>query len=663
MINKTKEIKLEQLFSSLKIGKKVVKNRIVSTAHATGWEDGGLLNEKHIRYHERKAAGGAGLIMTFGSASVQKESSASYGSISLWDERNEQPLRDLAERVHAHGALIISQATHMGRRGTSVVNGKPIFAPSWVPEGVHNEIPHILRTDEIPPIVQAFADAARRLETCGWDGIEVTSFGGHLIEQFWSPKLNNRTDRYGGDFEGRMRFCIEVIKAVRAAVSDDFIISFRMTGDPMTESLGLDQEDMLQIAKRLDQLGCIDLFNISGSTGATYKAQAAVVPGDTFERGLFNDLAKRMKEHLSVPVLAAGRILDPYQAEEALNQEKCDMVGLTRAIIADPDLPNLAKLGEISRIRPCNACSEGCIGRIYSGMSMICTVNPAIADDSLDEIIEAKQKQKIVIVGGGPAGLEAARVSVLRGNEVILLEKTDQLGGKVLLTSAAKERPHYRLHVKWLEEEVTRLGVEVHRNFSGTVDTILDFHPDAIVLATGSNQFNPFKNDAKTNNNVVTEEDFLSGKAAISGNTKVIVYDREGVFRGASAAIYASEQGAKAVEIATPHWSVSDKLDDMRKGEMYRLLGKNNITHLPSKELTINLNGKLVLQDMWSTEEREIADNELVVLVGFEQGENRLYESIKLAAPDLKLYQIGDSISPRRLHDAISEGAHIAVQI
>ncbi|MFD1066002.1 oxidoreductase [Oceanobacillus locisalsi] len=658
-MNITTETKLEKLFSPLTIGKKELKNRIVSAAHAVGWEADGLLYEEHTRYLERKAEGGTGLIIAFGSASVQKDSSASYGSISLWDERNEPAFKDLADRVHNHGALLISQATHMGRRGTSVIDGKPISAPSSVPEGVHNEIPHVMRTDEIPSLIQDFANAAKRLESCGWDGIEVTSFGGHLIEQFWSPKLNNRTDRYGGDFEGRMRFSIEVVETVRSAVSEDFIICFRMTGDPMTDALGLDREDMLKIATRLDQLGCIDLFNIGRSTNANYKTQAATVPGDTFERGLNNELAEMMKEHLSVPVMVAGRILDPYQAEEALLQEKCDLVGITRAIIADPDMPKLAEQGEFSRIRPCIACSEGCIGRLYSGMPMICTVNPAIADDSLEIKKTSAQKQKVIIIGGGPAGMEAARISAEKDNEVILLESSDQLGGKVLLTSVSKERPHYGLHVNWLKEELVRLGVQVKTNFNGTTKSILDYNPDVVILAIGSIQFNPFQK----NTNVVTETEILSRKIPISSDKKVIVYDREGVYRGSSAALFAAEEGAKKVEIVTPHWSISDKLDDMRKAEMYSLLGKNKIMHLPNKELTVDQNDQLVIKDIFSNEDRIVEDNALVVLVGFEEGDNILYENIKSSLPEVKLHQIGDSVAPRRLHDAISEGAHVAANL
>lgn len=646
----------KKLLSPLKIGKKEVKNRIVSTAHAVGF-DNGVLNERHLRYQERKAEGGAGLIMTFGSASVYKESSASYGSVSLWDPENEPYLRDLAERVHAHGTLIISQATHMGRRGTSIVDGHPVHAPSANPEGVHREVPHVMRAEEIPPIVEAFAESAARLERCGWDGIEITSFGGHLIEQFWSPKINNRTDRYGGDFEGRIRFSIEVIKAVKEAVSDEFIISFRMTGDPKTEVIGLNQDDMLEIAKRLDELGCIDLFNISGGTGATYSAQAAVVPGDTFERGTFNELAKRMKAELSVPVLVAGRILDPSQAEDALINEDCDLVGMTRAIIADPDMPKKVQNGKLLDIRPCIACNEGCIGRVYTGMSMICTVNASIADNSLENFKTAKDKRRIIVVGGGPSGMETARVAASRGHKVIILESSDSLGGKVKFASLASERPHYGSHIIWLERELERLNVEIHTNTKGTLESVVELQPDSVVIATGSNSVNPYEREIK---NLLFENEInlLNGNVNLESYRKVLIHDREGKYRGGSIANHVTQNSALHVELASPLWSVCEDLDEMQKAEMYRLLAKGNVKLSPNKTL-VNKDGKLFQKDIWTGVSRIVKEDEVVVLIGYEHGDNELYEELISNSPDLDVQLIGDTVSPRRLNDAIAEGVRI----
>ncbi|TRM10570.1 FAD-dependent oxidoreductase [Lentibacillus cibarius] len=647
----------QTLFSPFQIGHRNVKNRIVSTAHASGF-DSGLLNKRHARYLVRKAAGGAGLIMTFGSASVYKYSSASYGSISLWDPENEPLLTDLADQVHAHGALIMSQATHMGRRGDSAISGQPLQAPSAISEGVHRETPHVLRVEEIPPIIDAFADAAARLERCGWDGIEITSFSGHLIEQFWSPAINKRTDRYGGDFDGRMRFSEEVIEAVAEAVSDDFIIGFRMTGDPITDDLGLDQDDMLEIAQRLDSLGHIDLFHISGGNAATYAAQSAVVPGDTFARSTYNHASRRMKANLSVPVLVAGRILDPEQAERALVNDDCDLVGMTRAIIADPDLPQKTMDGELSQIRPCNACTEGCIGRLYNGMPIICTVNPAVNDSSLEKFDPADHRRHILIVGGGPAGMEAARVAAERGHDVTLLERGEQLGGQMAAAVAAPERPHYGRHIAWLKRELERLNVDVQLNTDVTLEKLIELDPDKVVLATGSY---PDIHAATENvtTRCVTDIAILEQEVTMEQGERVMVYDREGKFRGASIANFAANAGAAQVELVTPLWSVCEDLDAMQKPELYRLLAENQVVLSPNQQLAGQKDGHLLLRDVWSGNERRVDDVDLVIFVGYQTAEDTLYEQVKQADPQVDVHMIGDAIAPRRLSDAISEGVRI----
>jgi len=647
---------LRLLFSPILVGSREVKNRIVSTAHATGMAAGGILNERYVRYHERKAAGGTGLVMTFGSASVYEKSAAAYGSVSLWDKENDPYLRDFAERVHAHGAVIMSQATHMGRRANSAESGQPIQAPSAVPEPVHREIPQALRIDEIREIVKAFAAAAARLDDCGWDGMEITSFGGHLIEQFWSPTVNQRTDGYGGDLEGRMRFSVEVVEAVSEAVSADFIVGFRMTGDPLTDVVGLDRDDMLEIAVALDNLGRIDLFNISGGTGATLSSQAGTVPPDYFRRGCYNHLAARMKEHLSVPVIAAGRNLDPPQAEETLTAGDCDLVAMTRAIIADPDLARHARAGELSRIRPCIAINEGCMGRVYDGLSIACSVNPGIADNSLSELAPREKQRRVVVIGGGPAGMEAARVAAERGHEVILFERTERLGGQVLPASSAPDRPHLGLHAAWLERELGRLGVDVRLGFEASVDSVLAERPEAVILATGARTVIPPEAEG-VEARCVTDVDLLEGKIDIQGS-RVLVYDA-GALRGGYAAIAAAEVGATAVELATYLPTVVEDLDVTNKPGMYRRLARNGVVCSPNQVLVGQRNGSLVLRDEWSEEEWLVQGADLIVFAGYRIAESKLRDLISDVVPELETHLVGDSAAPRLLRDAVADGVRV----
>lgn len=651
-----------RLFEPLSLGARRARNRIVSTPHATGFARAGLITDGLVQYHARKAQGGVGLLMTFGSASVSPGSSAAYGSVALWDEANEPALRELARRAHEHDALIISQASHLGRRGDSRLSGIPLAAPTAVPEAVHLEIPHELHAAEIAAIVADFAAAARRLERCGFDGVEITSYGCHLIEQFWSPVVNRRTDAYGGDLQGRMRFSIEVLEAVSAAVSGSFLIAFRMTGDPLTDAVGLAPAEMCDIARRLAALKRIDIFDISGGTGATAAAQAATVAPDTFPTGCFNPLAHAIRDVVGVPVIAAGRNLDVHQAERALRDGDCDLVAMTRAIIADPDLPVKASHGELDRIRPCIAINDACIGRLYTGLPIRCAVNPDIGDDPPAQAPSGPQPlRRIVVVGGGPAGLEAARVAGLHGHRVTVLERKADVGGQVTLAAHARWRPHLADHVRWQARELARLAVTVATGVSADVAGVLELAPDAVIIATGAESILPAETKGATIA-CATDIDVICGTVTITPGAHVIIFDREGELRGGAAARLAAEAGAGRVELITPLRAACAELDPTQQPEMRRALEQAGVHCAPDLELA-GVDRQLHLRSSWTGAPAQRDDVDLIVFVGYRAARDGLARELPSARPGLAITCVGDCVAPRRLVDAIAEGAAAATRI
>ncbi|MBD1382966.1 oxidoreductase [Metabacillus arenae] len=648
------------LFSEIKVGNHTVKNRIVSSAHGEGLAKDGLIDEKFIRYYERKAMGGAGIIFTCGSGTVyEKASHPKY--VSLWNSKNEPYFIELTKRVHTHGAIILAQATHKGRRISSKMTGYPIQGPSDIPESLNGEIPKVLSKDEIKEIIQSYVSAAQRLEKCGFDGIEITSYGGHLIEQFWSPVINNRDDEYGGDITGRMRFSVEIIEEIYKAVSENFIISFRMTGDPKTDTIGLSQEDMIEIARRLENLNKIDLFNISGSTGNTLELQAGTIPPDPYPLGCYNDISKRMKEVLSTPVMVAGRILHPKQAEEALKLGDCDLVAMTRAIIADPNMPNLASRGESKQIRPCIGTNQGCIGRTYVGLAIGCVVNPAISDDTLYDMAPVVNKRKVVIVGGGPAGMEAARVSAQRGHQVILFERSSKLGGQVNYGVKQPNRQNYGLHLDWLKRELERLQVEVKLYVEVTVDDILHTSPDTVVISTGAKSIIPIE-DKNVETLCTTDTEVLDGKVNDIKGKNVLVYDR-GARRGGYIANYLAEAGAAKVELLSTRQTVCEELDSTNQPSMYRSLAKNGVIYHANQLLHGVRDGTIVIQDAWSEQQRTADDMDLIVFAGFSKSNIDLAEELKIRKLGIDVHIIGDSVTPRTMSDAVSEGVKLGNKI
>ena len=631
-----------------------IRNRVVSTAHATGYAVGGYPKERYRAYYERKARGGVGLIITFGSCSVHPSSSvAEWSGVANWDDSIIPDLAAMAEVVHRHGAKVFCQLTHMGRRGVSATSGRPLLAPSAVAEPVHRERPKVLETHEIRELVEAFAAAAARVQRSGYDGVEITSYGGHLIEQFWSPHVNRRTDEYGGSLENRLRFSREVIEAVRDRVGPAFCVGFRMTADQLLKD-GLDHEAMKEIAGRLAALRRLDYFSISGATGETLELQAKTVPSLDHPLGLFNHYAASIKEVVDVPVLVAARIIDPAMAEDVLSRGAADLIGMTRALIADPDLPAKALAGRREDVRFCTGANEGCIGRLYQGLAVRCVQNPLIGHEAeLTAVEPARASRRIVVVGGGPAGMEAARLAAERGHRVTLFEQSATLGGQVRVAAMAPSRAEYGRSIAWLAREVGRLGLEVRLGTEATLDALLALRPDAVVVATGATpRAAPWPGAGGPH--VVTADAVLSGRVPVRPGQRCVVIDDDGHMRGPGAAEALLDAGGH-VEIVTRETMVGIDIDPTLRPGLYRRLFAKGVVMTPLTAVQEIGPPAVRVEHVYSGRARELAVDLVVLALG---GESRteLYDRLRAAAPQLEVHRVGDAVAPRRLYDALLEG-------
>ncbi|MDP2950336.1 MAG: hypothetical protein Q8P22_12465, partial [Chloroflexota bacterium] len=396
-------VQFKHLFTPLKIGSFTVRNRILSTAHATGYGEDGLPSERHLYYWASKSKGGIGLICTEVQP-VHPSAATAPMLIHAWKDDCIAPFRKVVDGVHEYGAKIVAQLWHPGRSTSSAYDGQAAWAPSPIASPLYMETPHEMTGEEIEEIVHSFGDCARRMREAGLDGVEIHAAHGYLIEQFISPTSNRRLDGYGGDEENRLRFAHEVIDAVRAAAGPDFTVGIRISGDQF-EPGGLTIEDMKRIVPKLTASGKLDYVNVSliGMLGATI-APMYIPPGR------FVYLAAAIKQVTDLPVFCIGRINDPVMAEEILANNQADIVGMTRANICDPELPNKARQGRLDEIRRCIACNEGCWGRITNAQPITCAINPSVGREKETEITPARLKKRVMVIGGGIAGMEAARV-------------------------------------------------------------------------------------------------------------------------------------------------------------------------------------------------------------------------------------------------------------
>ncbi|MEM8859376.1 MAG: FAD-dependent oxidoreductase [Chloroflexota bacterium] len=514
------------------------RNRIMSTSHSEGFGDGGMPKEPLQRYHEEKARGGIALTMFGGSSNIAPDSPDVFGQLDVGTDQVIPYLQNFSRRVHQHGATLMVQITHLGRRAQATTgHWLPTIAPSAVRETVYRSVPRAMDHYDIQRVIRQYGDAAVRCKEGGLDGLE-TMTGGHLTGQFLSPMTNLRTDEYGGSLVNRLRFVREVHEEIRRRVGNDFLVGIRYVIDE--KKLGwLNRDEALEAAQILEQDGIIDFFNLNLGRIDTRRALSEdCMPGMERPLAPFLEDAGQFKAEINTPVFHAARIVHIETARQAIRDGILDMVGMTRAHIADPHLVNKIQRGEEKRIRPCVG-AQFCHGSLPPK----CLHNPSTSRElKLPHIISAAPRpRRVVIVGGGVTGMEAARVSSERGHEVVLFEAGSKLGGQINLASKFSHRRNLQDIVNWRENELALLNIDLRLNTAATPETILAETPDVVIIATGGT---PYFSGFSGSEHCLSIWDGMRDAAKFSGQS-VLLYDGIGQHPGASCAVHLAQAGAK----------------------------------------------------------------------------------------------------------------------
>jgi 2,4-dienoyl-CoA reductase-like NADH-dependent reductase (Old Yellow Enzyme family) len=524
-----------------------IRNRLMSTAHEPAYTHDGMPKDRYRAYHVEKAKGGIGLTMIGGSAVVAPDSPQAFGNILLYKDEVVGWLKALADDVHALGAAVMIQITHLGRRTSWAKDDwLPIMAPSHVREPAHRAFPKAMEDFDIARVVTAYADAAERVQAAGLDGLEIEAYG-HLVDQFWSPLTNKRTDEYGGALENRMRFGMEVLRAIRLRVGPGFLVGARMVCDEDLER-GIDKAEGLEIARRLTASGVIDFVNVIRGHIDTEEGLSHVIPGMGERSAPHLDFAGLVRAATRLPTFHAARVQDVATARHAIESGKLDLVGMTRAHLADPHIALKIKQGREHEIRPCVGMGY-CIDSIYGGHA-VCIHNAATGRELTMPHVVARTDgplKSFVVVGAGPGGLEAARVAAARGHKTILLEAADQPGGQVRVAAGLQRRREIMGVIDWRVAQCEKHGVELRTNVYAEAQDVLREGPDVVIVATGGVPNLDFLLSGAEH--ATSSWDILTGAAKPAAN--VIVYDDNGAHPGVSVAEFCARAGAN-VDYMTP---------------------------------------------------------------------------------------------------------------
>ena len=650
------------LFSPFKLGKHSLQSRIAATGHAANFYDSQRHpNEDYGYYLRERAKGGAGLV-SLGGSSVHP---TGLGNHLNWDDGIIPKYQRIADLVHEFPVPVIAQLNHGGRLAAvsqqSRLDGNWLsVAPSAVPApslDYAQAMPHEMSAGEVEEIVVAYGRAAERIRRGGLDGVEVMVGSYGLISQFLHGQSNRRTDKYGGEtLEERMTFLMEVLRVVRDAAGPDLLMSARLYEDLTDYSINY--EDLKTIAQLLDASGLLSYISVWIGVTPEGRGIRTHVPAYYYQPGEFSEKPAGIKELVSLPVIGIGRINSPALAEEMLANGKMDLVGMVRELIADPHLPNKAREGRVEDIRTCLACNQSCAGRGGRGLTITCIYNPVTGHEKIwADPGPAAVSKKVVVVGGGPGGMEAARVAAERGHRVVLFERSERLGGQVKLAMLPPNRESYEEIILFGEKQLPKLGVDVRLGVEADAATILAEKPEAVVVATGSTPYLPEIPGAE-GSNVLSVDDVLNG--AETGE-RVVIVDTQGAAPGSVIADFLSDQG-KQVEIVTGLNLVGSYITRGLWMHLYERLLRKGVTMSPMTGVTrIGEDSVDVYHVVNPDITRTIESVDTVVMATGGQANDGLYRELKGKVQGL--HAVGDCAQPRDIEMATYEAHKVAVAI
>ncbi|RWG04130.1 FAD-dependent oxidoreductase [Mesorhizobium sp.] len=643
------------LFRPLQLRAVRLKNRIMSTGHDTILPTDGLVNDALIAYHEARARGGVGLIVSQ-VAGVHETARYTSHMLMATDDRCIEGYRKLADACHSHGSIVFSQLFHPGREIMEGADGllTPAYAPSVSPNERFRVMPRQLDLRMIDEIVAGYANAARRMHQAGLDGVEFVASHGYLPAQFFNPRVNRRTDNYGGPLENRLRFAVEALMAMRSATSEDFVIGMRISGSERDEQ-GLTSDEALESCRQLEPY--LDYVSVTAGTSASLGGAVHIVPPMANRSAYLASDGSRFRRALNIPVFLAGRINQPHEAEAVLAKGAADVCGMTRALICDPEMPVKASEGRSDDIRACIACNQACIGHFHRGVPISCIQHPETGRElKFGTLTLAARPKKIMVVGGGPAGMKAAATAAVRGHQVTLYEASTQLGGQAQLAQLLPRRAEFGGIITNLSRELELAQVRVVKGVRVDYALVNAEKPDAVIVATGARPYLP---EIPCDGSVQIVEAWQVLKKQVKTGSRVVVADWRCDWIGPGVAEMLVNDGC-SVELAVNGTHPGELLPLYVRDNIASELHKSGIRVTPYARLFGSDDGAVYMQHSVSAQPIIFENIDTLVLCLGHEPEDELSAMLDSIA---EVHMIGDCLAPRTAEEAVYEGLKIGVAL